>query len=132
MLNLNSALFNLQDPMNLLRMLTALYFIPHLVGKFTAKQAVNGFFVAAGMNPPDRFRWFSFVVEIIVLFMLFFGFHPGLAALVGGIHLLVAGWASYRVSKGNWIWLGGGAEYPIYWALILLILAYHYWTKGMF
>lgn len=124
---LNAAYFDLTNPMNLLRILTALYFIPHLVGKFTAKEAVNGFFTAANLLPPDRYRWFSFTVETIVVIFLFLAIYPAYAALLGGIHLLVAGWASYKVSKGGWIWLGGGAEYPIYWALVLLILAYHYW-----
>lgn len=129
---LNSSYFVLSDPMNLLRMLTALYFIPHLVGKFTTKDKVNGFFTAAELNPPDAFRWFSFVVEIIVLVLLFFGIYPAYAALVGGIHLIVAGWASWKVSKGGWIWLGGGCEYPIYWGLVLFILAYHYWPAKLF
>jgi putative oxidoreductase len=124
---LDSANFVLTDEMNLLRMLVSLFFIPHLVGKFTTKDKVNGFFIAAGMNPPDRYRWFSFVVEIIVVILLFLAIYPAYAAAVGAIHLFVAGYASWKVSKGGWIWLGGGAEYPIFWALALCIVAMYYW-----
>jgi putative oxidoreductase len=37
--------------------------------------------------------------------------------------LLVAAWASWRVSKGKWMWNFGGAEYPLFWGICCFVVA---------
>jgi putative oxidoreductase len=39
------------------------------------------------------------------------------------VFLLVAAWASWRVSAGKWMWNFGGAEYPLFWAICCFVVA---------
>src|ERR1041384_6623260 len=48
--------FNLLNPVVLLRLICALFFIPHVVGKFT-EPATLGFFKAAKFNPPATWMY---------------------------------------------------------------------------
>ena len=50
---------------------------------------------------------------------------PGAIACV---HLLIAGAAVWKVTKGKWLWNIGGYEYCLFWAICCLIVAMHYWT----
>ena len=53
--------FNLLNEMNLLRIACALFFIPHLVGKFTVPQALQ-FSVEVGFKPPAVWMYLAGVI----------------------------------------------------------------------
>ena len=44
-------------------------------------------------------------------------------AVLTGLFLLVASWASWRVSAGKWMWNFGGAEYPLFWSICCFVVA---------
>ena len=102
--------FNLLNEMNLLRIACALFFIPHLVGKFTVPQALQ-FYVEVGFKPPAFWMY--------------------LAGVIAFIHLSVAAAATYKWRRA-WIWVISGIEYCVFWAICCLVLAMHaYRTVGL-
>ncbi|MDO9411962.1 MAG: DoxX family protein [Pseudolabrys sp.] len=122
--------FNLLDGFNLLRIVCALFFIPHIIGKFTVPQTLE-FYVAAGFKPPKFWMYLAAAIETVLALMLFFGIYTTIAASLSFIHLSVAAIATYRVTK-CWIWVTGGIEYCAFWALVSLALALHaYKTIGL-
>ncbi len=51
-------------------------------------------------------------------------------AAVAFIHLLVAAAATYKV-KNCWIWVIGGVEYCVFWAICCLVVAMHAYHMGI-
>ena len=55
--------------------------------------------------------------EIVASIGLILGIYTRPVAVLTGLFLLVASWASWRVSAGKWMWNFGGAEYPLFWSI---------------
>jgi putative oxidoreductase len=77
----------------------------------------------AGLHPPVVWLYGAFAVEIVATIGLVFDIYTVYAALLTGVFLLVAAYASWRVSKGKWMWNFGGAEYPLFWAICCFVVA---------
>jgi putative oxidoreductase len=119
--------FNLLNGVVLLRLTCALFFIPHVVGKFTEPATLN-FFKAAKFNPPATWMYIAGAIETVLTFLLFFDIYTHYVALIAAVHLFVAGAATYKVTK-KWIWVIGGIEYCAFWMLACLALALLSWPK---
>jgi putative oxidoreductase len=115
--------FGLEEGIDYLRVLCGVFLLPHLVVKFRSREFVKGFFADAGMHPPMVWLWAALAVEAVISPLLIFDIYAHDAALVAGVFLFVASWASWRVSKGKWMWNFGGAEYPLFWAICCFIVA---------
>jgi len=109
-------------PLYVLQFICGFFFIPHIVGKFTAREASLGFFRAAGMQPAEAWRWAAMIIEIVLAILLIFGLYVHIAAWVSCGYLLIAGLAALKVSK-KWLWHIGGCEYPLFWAICCGVLA---------
>ena len=55
---------------------------------------------------------------------LFFDIYTRYVGFIAFIHLLVAAAATYKVTK-SWIWVIGGIEYCVFWAICCLVVAMH-------
>ncbi len=115
--------FDLTNGFNVLRIVCGLFFVPHLFVKFRNREFVKDFMNRVGLKPPIAWLYGAFVVEILVTIGLVFNLYTTYAAALGGVFLLVAAWASWRISEGKWIWNFGGAEYPLFWAIACLVVA---------
>jgi len=115
--------FDLTNGINILRIMCGLFFIPHLFVKFNSQDFVKDFFGKVGFNPPTPFIYLTFAVEIVSTIGLVLGIYTMYVAILAGLFLLVAAWASWRFSQGKWIWNFGGAEYPLFWGLCCFIVA---------
>ncbi len=115
--------FDLTHGFNVLRIICGLFLIPHLFVKFRNQDFVKGFMAEAGLNPPIVWLYGAFAVEIVTSIALVFDIYARYAAVVTGVFLLVASWASWRQSKGKWMWNFGGAEYPLFWAICCFVVA---------
>lgn len=113
----------LDSGIDFLRVLCGLFLLPHLVVKFQSQEFVKGFMAEAGLKPPTVWLYGAFAVEIATSTGLVFDIYARYAAAVAGVFLLVASYASWRVSKGKWMWNFGGAEYPLFWAICCFIVA---------
>jgi putative oxidoreductase len=105
-----------------LRILCGVFLLPHAWGKVTSAGPL-GFFKAAGFPKPVAFMYLALVIEVLAAIALVFDIHAREVAWFMVVFLLVAGVASLKVSKGNWIWLAGGCEYPVFWVLCCAIVA---------
>ena len=77
----------------------------------------------AGLNPPIVWLYGAFAVEIVATVGLVLDVWTFYVAVLAGVFLLVAAWASWRVSAGKWMWNFGGAEYPLFWAICCFVVA---------
>ena len=118
--------FDLTHGINILRLICGLFFIPHIYAKFFVPEAL-GFFVAAKFNPPAAWMYTACVIEIFVAIGLIFAIFPAFAGALGFVHLLVAGSAVWKVTRGKWLWNIGGNEYCVFWAISCLVVAMHYY-----
>jgi putative oxidoreductase len=121
--------FDLTQGVNILRLICGLFFIPHIYAKFFVPEAL-GFFVAAKFRPPAAWMYTACVIETFLAIGLIFAIVPVLAGALGFMHLLVAGGAVWKVTKGKWLWNIGGYEYCLFWAICCLIVAMHYGEVG--
>jgi len=115
--------FNLLNEFNILRIMCALFFIPHIVGKFTEPKALD-LFDAFGFKPPRFWLYTACVIEIFLTIGLFFAIYTRVVAAIAAIHLLIAAGATYRHNH-KWLWHIGGAEYCVFWALACVVVAVH-------
>jgi putative oxidoreductase len=122
--------FNLLNEYNVLRIVCALFFIPHLVGKVTVPQALQ-FYIEVGFKPPKFWMYLAFAIEAVLIVTLLFDIHTAVFGFMAFIHLMVAAAATYKWKRA-WIWVIGGIEYCVFWALVCLVLAMHaYHTVGL-
>lgn len=121
------ASFDLTDGTNILRILCGLFLVPHLVVKFKNQDFVKDFMRKAGLSPPIVWLYAAFLIEIVGTIGLVLDLFTVYVALLTGFFLLVAAWASWRVSNGKWMWNFGGAEYPLFWALCCFVVAIDAW-----
>jgi len=115
--------FNLLNEFNILRIICGAFFIPHIIGKITVPQTLE-FFVAAGFKPPATWMYLAGAIEAVLTITLVFGIYTQLFGFIAFIHLLVAAAATYKV-KNCWIWVIGGVEYCVFWAICCLVVAMH-------
>ena|SRR5579862_2737120 len=121
--------FNLLNEFNILRIICAVFFIPHIVGKFTVPATLE-FFVKAGFRPPAIWMYVSGAIETVLCIGLFFGIYLEYVAFIALIHLLVAAAATYKLTK-CWIWVIGGIEFCIFWAICCLVVSMHAYHAGI-
>jgi putative oxidoreductase len=114
--------FNLLNGIVILRIMCGAFFVPHIYAKFFVPEAL-GFFVAAGFKPPAFWMYVSCAIETVLAIGLIFAIFTPYVAAIAFIHLLVAGAAVYKVTKGKWLWNIGGYEYCVFWALSCLVVA---------
>jgi putative oxidoreductase len=120
-------IFDLSNGVVILRLICGLFFIPHIVGKFTEPATLN-FFKAAKFEPPATWMYVAGTVETFLTIGLVFAIYTPYVAVVAGVHLLVAGAATWKVTR-KWIWVIGGFEYCLFWALACFALALLTWPK---
>ena len=93
--------------------------------------ATLGFFVKAGFKPPATWMYISGAIETVLTDRpACSASTPNMSPVIAFIHLLVAAAATYKVTK-SWIWVIGGIEYCVFWAICCLVVAMHaYHTAG--
>jgi putative oxidoreductase len=117
------ALFGQISGADILRIVCGLFFIPHLFVKFRNQDFVKDFMSKVGLNPPIVWLYMAFAVEIAVTVGLVLDILTVYVAVLAGLFLLVAAWASWKISAGKWMWNFGGAEYPLFWAICCFVVA---------
>jgi len=112
-----------EDAFDVLRIVCGLFLVPHLFVKFRNQDFVKGFMAKAGLKPPTAWLYGAFAIEIVATIGLVLDIYTLHVAVLAGVFLLVAAWASWRVSEGKWMWNFGGAEYPLFWAVCCFVVA---------
>ena len=116
---------DITDAIVQLRIICGLLFIPHIIGQFTVRDAVFAFFETAGLKPAWLFVRTALVVQTVAFLGMVLGIYVFYAALLGGVFMICAGLAAFKVSKGRWFWNLGGCEFHMFWGLCCFIVALH-------
>lgn len=115
--------FNLLNEFNILRIMCGLFFIPHIIGKYTEPKSLE-LFGAFGFKPPKLWLNVACIVEIVITIGLFFGIYTGFVAALAALHLAIAAASTYRFNH-KWLWHIGGVEYCVFWALACVVVSMH-------
>ena len=115
------SVFDLANGYDVLRILCGAFFVPHVVGKITAREASVGFFKLAGWNPPQFWSYAAMAIEIALATCLVLDILATYAAYLASIYLLIAAVANFRLSR-KWLWHIGGSEWPVFWALCCAVV----------
>lgn len=116
--------FDLTHGYAVLRVLCGAFFVPHILGKVTAREASVAFFKLAGFTPPQFWSYVAMAVEIVLATCLILGIFAVYAGYLACLYLLTAAAANFSVSR-KWLWHIGGSEWPVFWALCCAIYAYY-------
>jgi putative oxidoreductase len=106
----------------IVRLIAGIFLVPHIYAKLVGSGTV-GFFKAAGFKPPAFWMYVACVIEACVAMSFLSDIYVRYFGVLGAVHLLIAGAAVYRVSKGKWLWNYGGYEYCVFWAACCLAVA---------
>jgi putative oxidoreductase len=122
--------FDLTDGVVVLRLICALFFVPHLFFKIVGDPPpALEFFTQAGFKPPLFYMRLAIVVESITLLCLLLGIYTQWAALVASAFLTVAAGAVCAVNRSpKWLWNLGGMEYLVFWAITCVAVAMLHWS----
>ena len=129
MIDANS--FDLTNPAVLLRLIVALFFVPHMYFKaFGNPPPGIKTFEEAGYPNALFFVRFALVAELITFGMLFLDIYTEYAALLAALMLLVAAATVFFANdkKWVWIWAKGGKEFCVFWMLCCVVLSMMYWS----
>jgi len=122
--------FDLTRSANILRIAAGAFMFPHVAGKFAAistltlKAGTVGFFAKAGLTPGEFWVYLAAAAELTAGIFLVLGLCTRYAALGAAAVLGVAVYA-LQVVKGfsGWTWNNGGYEFPVFWALVCVVIA---------
>lgn len=114
----------------LLRIICALFFVPHMYFKaFGNPPPASGFFVAAGYPKPLFVMRLALVVELFASSLLLLNIYTQYVALLCAAMLVVAAVSIVfeRGKKFVWLWPKGGMEYAVFWGLCCVAVSMLYW-----
>lgn len=126
--------FDLTNEWNVLRIICGAFMFPHIAGKF-AGAALNastvGFFAKAGFHPAEMWVYLAAAAEFASGVALVLGICTRFAGLGAAAVLLIAVYALQVVKGFGWTWNTGGYEYPVFWAIVSLMVAVNAWKTHL-
>jgi putative oxidoreductase len=117
--------FDVSNGVVLLRLTCGLFFLPHLIGKFTSPASLD-FFTAAKFKPPAVWMYIAGGIEAALTAGLVFDLYTPYVAVVAAFHLFVAANVMYKLNR-KWLWVIGGIEFCVFWILCCISLALLTW-----
>jgi putative oxidoreductase len=109
------------DPLDVLRVLCGIWFLPHLIGKIRHADLAYLTFEKAGFRPGKLFLYATALMEGLAMVGLTLGIMPRLSAALAVFVLAGAGFAVVRINGWNWRWQKQGPEYIVFWAICCAI-----------
>lgn len=104
-------------PLDWLRILCGVWFIPHVIGKVrNFEAAAANTFSKAGFHPARLFVALTIVLEITAASGLVLGIQPKIAAGCAVLVLMGAAFAVVKINGPNWRWQKQGPEYMVFWS----------------
>ena len=121
--------FDLSNGAVLLRVICALFLLPHIWFKTVGSPPpALEFFAKAGFKPAVFYMRLAVVVEILAALGLFFGIYTQWAALLAAGVLAVAAVAvCLHNDSVKWMWNLGGIEYQVFWGITCIAVALLHW-----
>jgi putative oxidoreductase len=121
--------FDVTRPMDSVRVLCGLFYIPHVIGKITGYAGTVAFFAKAGFQPPAFFVLLAMVMEAACAIGLILGIGTKYLGVVSAGLMAVAAYAIVATRGLGWFWAGGGIEYLCLWGFLSLAIAADAWKR---
>ena len=122
--------FDLTNGAVLLRLICALFFVPHMYFRaFGNPPPASGFFKAAGYPNPMLVMRVALAIELVSSTLLLLNIYTQYVALLCALILGVAA-VSIIFERGKnfvWLWPKGGMEYAVFWSICCVIVSMLYW-----
>nr|WP_321456799.1 DoxX family protein [uncultured Cohaesibacter sp.] len=117
-------------PFGLLRVVTGLIYIPHVLYKFQAFDGLLAYFTKVGLEPAIFFLILAIVTETAVIFSLALNILPKWFGLASAGTMAIATYTTL-FTKGEfvWTWNKGGIEYIFVLGFVSLIIALEAWRQ---
>lgn len=126
--------FDAGRPMDYVRVLCGLFYVPHVISKITGFAGTAVFFGKAGFSPPEAFVVLAMIMEAACAVGLVLGLFPKYLGIVSAGLMAVAAYAIVATRGLGWFWAGGGIEYLVLWGCLSLAVAADAWKRepGLF
>lgn len=121
--------FDIRDSINIIRMISGAFYLPHVIYKIVGIDASLAFFAKAGLEPAGLFLLLSLLTETTCSIGLFFGILVRWVGILSAGAMMVACYATFATKGLGWYWNKGGIEYLIFWAIVSLALAWIAWQR---
>ncbi|SFO28309.1 putative oxidoreductase [Cohaesibacter marisflavi] len=117
-------------PFALLRIVTGLIYIPHVLFKFQAFDMLLGYFAKVGLQPAIFFVLLAIVTETAVVIGLTFNILTKWLGLASTGTMAIAAYTTL-FTKGEfvWTWNKGGVEYIFLLGFVSFIVAWEAWRQ---
>ena len=109
------------EPMEIIRMLCGIWFLPHSIGKLSDIDRASLTFEKAGFRPGRAWVIITIVLELLAGLGLVFGIYERIAAGLAVIVLVGASYAVLKINGFNWRWQKLGPEYMLFWAGVCVL-----------
>ena len=122
--------FDLTNGAVILRLLCALYFIPHMYFKaFGDPPPASKTFIDAGYPKPLLFVRLALIVELFMCTLLLLNIYTQYVSLIVAAFLVIAAITVFFANdkKPTWLWVKGGFEYPLFWSITCIALSMLTW-----
>jgi putative oxidoreductase len=117
--------FDLTNEFNILRLICGLFLLPHFFSKVRDLEFTYKIYRDYRLFPEKAWVFSCLAIEIVCAIGMTFAIYTPYVALLEAVFLLVAAWATWRYSKGNWLWQTGGFEYCLFWSICCIVVAMH-------
>lgn len=121
--------FDFTQPLNVIRVVAGLFYLPHILFKVFGMAGALGFFAKAGLVPAPFFVGLALVVESLACVSLTFGLYLRWTGIMSAGCMAVAAYAVFATKGVGWLWNLGGVEYLVMWAIVSLAISYAAWKE---
>jgi putative oxidoreductase len=121
--------FDLSNPINVVRLMAGLFYIPHVLFKVTGFASSLVAFQKMGFEPPLFWVSLAILTEALCAVGLTFNIYTRYAGLMSAGTMAFAASGTFATKGVHWMWNFGGVEYIVFWGVASLALAVHAWKE---
>lgn len=117
--------FDLTNEFNILRLICGLFLLPHLYAKASDLPFAYRLYEDNRLYPPKAWVFACMAIEIVCAIGMVFAIETRYVAALEAVFLVGAAFVVWRHSGGKWLWMTGGYEYCLFWAIVCGVVAMH-------
>ena|ERR1044071_442910 len=121
--------FDITNPINLVRLMAGLFYIPHVLFKVTGFSGSLIAFQKMGFEPPLAWVTLAIFTEALCAVGLTFNLYTRYIGLMSAGTMVLAAYGTFATKGVHWMWNFGGVEYIAFWGIASLALAVNAWKE---
>ena len=121
--------FDISNPINVVRLMAGLFYIPHVLFKVTAFSGSLVAFQKMGFEPPLAWVSLAILTEALCAVGLTLNLYTRYVGLMSTGTMAFAAYGTFATKGVHWMWNFGGVEYIVFWGIASLALAVNAWKE---